>query len=61
MNHVHAPVKVAGIEEAAFYPTLVALLLCWSVVIAASETGVSTKTGVREVGPHEPELVSMGQ
>ena len=29
-------------------PPLVPIFPCWSVVIAASETGVSTKTGVRD-------------
>ena len=47
--NVHAPVKVADIGEKGSCPTTrVPLCPCWSVVIAASETGVSSKTGVRD-------------
>ena len=38
---VHSPVRACGL----LVPPLVILLPCWSVVIATSRTGVSTKTG----------------
>ena len=58
---VHASVRASGIEG--FVPPLLPLLPCWSVVIAASATGVSTKTGrgPRWVGRHGPAVASLGQ
>ena len=35
-------------REKDLVPPLAPLLSCWSIMIAASETGVSTKTGIRD-------------
>ena len=42
------PSKLLSLRKQDLVPPLVILLPCWSVVIAASEAGVSTKTRVRE-------------
>ena len=42
---LRAGVRASGIEKDLFSP-IAPLLPCWSIVIAASESGVSTKTGV---------------
>ena len=48
VDDAHASVRSSGIEKEDIDPMLVPLLPCWSIVIAASETGVSTKTGTRD-------------
>ena len=48
IGDLHASIIGLGIEEKKdLVPPLMPLLPCWSAVIAAFETGVSTKTGVR--------------
>ena len=42
------PSEFLELKEKDLVPQLVPLLPCWSVVIAASETGVFTKAGVRD-------------
>ena len=61
LNHPHAALfifilrvtymrasELLALGKKDLFSPLVPLLLCWSVVIAASDTGVSTKTGVRD-------------
>ena len=55
------PSELLALSEKDLAPLLGPLLSCWPIVIAASETGVSTKTGPRWVGPHKPALASMDQ
>ena len=43
------PSEILALRTKELVPPLVPLLPCWSVAIAASETVVSTKTGVRDV------------
>ena len=42
------PSELPALRKKNVVPPLVLLLTCWSVVIAASETGVFTKTGIRD-------------
>ena len=42
------PPQTSGIEKEGCVPQLLPLLPCWSVVIAASETGGRTRTEVRD-------------
>ena len=42
------PSELLALRKKDLVPPLVPLLPCWSNVIAASETGVSTKTGIRD-------------
>ena len=45
---VHLSVRASALKKKDFVPPLVPLVPCWSIVIAASEAGVSTKTGIRD-------------
>ena len=47
-GNVHASVRDSGIDKARCAPALAPLLPCWSLVVAASGTRVSTKTGIRD-------------
>ena len=47
-GNVHVSVRASCIEKKDIVPPLVPLLPCWSIVIATSEAGVSTKTGIRD-------------
>ena len=42
------PLELLPSRKKDFVPPLVPLVPCWSIVIAASEAGVSTKTGIRD-------------
>ena len=42
------PAELSGIEKEGSCPSDLPLLPCWPVVIAASETGMSTKTGISD-------------
>ena len=42
------PSELLALRKKDLVPPLMPLLPCWSVVIAAFETGVSSKTGVRD-------------
>ena len=52
------PSELLALRKKDLVPPLVPLLPRWSIVIAASETGMSTKT---ESGPQGSALASTGQ
>ena len=56
------PSELLALKKKDLVPPLVPLLPCWLVVIAASETGVSTSTRVLDGSvPHKSTLAFMGQ
>ena len=69
LKHLHTAISLAthirpsdllALRKMDFVSPLVIWLPCWSVVIAASEAGVSTK-GPQQVGPRETALASLRQ
>ena len=55
------PSELLALRKKDLVPPLVPLLPYWSIVLADSETGVSTETGNRWIGPRGPAVASMGQ